>query len=73
MEFGLTREQTMLLDSLRDMGKRENFKELAVQIDKTGEFPHWLMEKYAKVGLLGMTLAAEYGGRIWNPLPPSWP
>lgn len=62
MEFGLTREQAMLLDSLRDMGKRENFKELAVTIDKTGEFPHSLMEKYARMGLLGMTLSAEYGG-----------
>ncbi len=62
MEFGLSREQTMLLDSLRDMGKGENFKELANEIDKTGEFPHSLMEKYAELGLLGMTLSEEYGG-----------
>ncbi|MBU0971628.1 MAG: acyl-CoA dehydrogenase family protein [Proteobacteria bacterium] len=62
MEFGLTREQTMLLDSLRDMGKRERFKELAVDIDTTGQFPHSLMETYGRIGLLGMTLSSEYGG-----------
>ena len=62
MDFSLTKEQQMLLDSLRDMGKRENFKELAAHIDRTGEFPHHLMEKYADMGLLGMTLSTEYGG-----------
>lgn len=62
MDFSLTKEQKMLLDSLKDMGKRENFKELAVQIDATGEFPHHLTGKYAEMGLLGMTLSPEYGG-----------
>ncbi|MDD9301453.1 MAG: acyl-CoA dehydrogenase family protein [Desulfobacter sp.] len=61
MDFTLSKEQTMLLDSLRDMGKRENFKDLAVQIDKTETFPHDLMKTYAKLGLLGMTLSQEYG------------
>jgi alkylation response protein AidB-like acyl-CoA dehydrogenase len=62
MDFSLTKEQLMLLDSLRDMAKREKFKELAVHIDRTGEFPHHLMDKYADMGLLGMTLSPEYGG-----------
>ncbi|RPH50119.1 MAG: acyl-CoA dehydrogenase [Desulfobacteraceae bacterium] len=62
MDFSLTKEQKMLLDSLKDMGKRENFKELAVHIDATGEFPHHLIGKYADMGLLGMTLSPEYGG-----------
>ncbi|WP_028315693.1 acyl-CoA dehydrogenase family protein [Desulfatibacillum aliphaticivorans] len=62
MDFSLSKEQAMLLESLRDMGKRENFKELAVEIDKTGEFPHELMKKYAQMDLLGMTLSAEHGG-----------
>jgi len=62
VDFSLTKEQKMLLDSLKDMGKRENFKELAVQIDATGEFPHHLTGKYAEMGLLGMTLSPEYGG-----------
>jgi len=62
VDFSLTKEQKMLLDSLKDMGKRENFRELAVQIDATGEFPHHLTGKYAEMGLLGMTLSPEYGG-----------
>ncbi len=62
MDFSFTKEQLMMLDSLRDMGKRENFPELATQIDATGEFPHQLMPKYAAMGLLGMTLSPEYGG-----------
>jgi len=62
VDFSLTKEQKMLLDSLKDMGKRENFKELAVHIDATGEFPHHLIGKYADMGLLGMTLSPEYGG-----------
>lgn len=62
MDFSLTKAQTMLLESLRDMAKREKFKELAVHIDQTGEFPHHLMDKYARMGLLGMTLSPEYGG-----------
>ena len=62
MDFSLTKEQKMLLDSLKDMGKRENFRELAAHIDATGEFPHHLIGKYADMGLLGMTLSPEYGG-----------
>ncbi|MBI9087394.1 MAG: acyl-CoA dehydrogenase family protein [Desulfobacterales bacterium] len=62
MDFAMTREQTMLLESLRDMGRRENFRDLAAHIDATGEFPHHLMDKYAEMGLLGMTLSPEYGG-----------
>jgi alkylation response protein AidB-like acyl-CoA dehydrogenase len=52
----------MLVDMLRTMGKQESFKKLAVEIDKTGEYPTHLVKKYADLGLLGMTLAPEYGG-----------
>ncbi len=62
MDFSFSNEQQMLIETLRTMGKRENFKELAEQIDSTGEFPHHLMKKYADMGLLGMTLSSEYGG-----------
>jgi len=62
MDFCFTKEQLMLLDSLRDMGKRENFKELAAKIDKTRVIPTELVQKYAKMGLLGMTLPSKYGG-----------
>ncbi len=62
MDFSLTREQTMLLESLRDLAKRENFRELAAHIDATGEFPYHLLDIYADMGLLGMCLSEEHGG-----------
>src|SRR3990172_2291623 len=39
MEFALSEEQQMLVDTIRNMGKREKFKELARHIDETGELP----------------------------------
>jgi alkylation response protein AidB-like acyl-CoA dehydrogenase len=62
MDFSFSDEQQMLIETLRTMGKRENFKELAAHVDTTGEFPHHLTKKYAEMGLLGMTLSLEYGG-----------
>jgi alkylation response protein AidB-like acyl-CoA dehydrogenase len=63
MDFTLTKEQTMLIDSLKDMAKREKFKELAAHIDATGDFPFHLNDIYDKMGLLGMSLSPEYGGQ----------
>jgi len=62
MDFLLNDEQQMLVDMLRKMGHREKFKELAAEIDRTGEFPRHLMKRFAELGLLGMTLSPEYGG-----------
>lgn len=62
MDFTLSEEQKMLVETLRTMGERENFGELAKKIDETCEFPFELMDRYAEMGLLGMTLSPEYGG-----------
>ncbi|PKN69659.1 MAG: butyryl-CoA dehydrogenase [Deltaproteobacteria bacterium HGW-Deltaproteobacteria-12] len=62
MDFSLTDEQKMLVETLKTMGEREKFKERAVEIDRTGEFPYELLTKYAQMGLLGMTLSSAYGG-----------
>jgi alkylation response protein AidB-like acyl-CoA dehydrogenase len=62
VDFDLNEEQRMLVDMLRSMGKQENFKKLAAEIDRSGEFPAHLAKKYAELGLLGMTLSPEYGG-----------
>lgn len=62
MDFNFSDEQNMLIDTLRTMGERENFKDLAKKVDETGEFPWELMEKYADLGLLGMSLSEENGG-----------
>lgn len=62
MDFNLNEEQKLLVETIRTMGEKENFKELAVQIDAKAEFPHHLMKKFADMDLLGMTLSPEYGG-----------
>ena len=62
MDFSLTDEQKMLVETLKTMGEREKFKERAAEIDRTGEFPYELLTKYAQMGLLGMTLSSAYGG-----------
>jgi len=62
MDFELNQEQRMLIETLTTTGKREDFKKLAVQVDRSGEFPAHLMKKYAGMGLLGMTLSTESGG-----------
>jgi len=62
MDFELKEEQRILVDTLRDMGRREDFRALAAEIDRTAELPRYLAEKYADLGLLGMTLSPEFGG-----------
>ncbi|WP_287155099.1 acyl-CoA dehydrogenase family protein [Candidatus Solincola tengchongensis] len=62
MDFNLNEEQKLLVETIRSMGERENFKQLAMEIDAKAEFPHHLMKKFADMDLLGMTLSPEYGG-----------
>ena len=62
MDFDLTDEQKMLIETLRTMGERENFKDLAKEVDATGDFPTHLIAKFAEMGLLGMVLSPEYEG-----------
>ena len=62
MDFSFTSEQTMLVDTIRSMGKREKFKELASQIDSAGNYPFHLIPKFAELGLLGMILKSPPGG-----------
>ena len=47
MDFSLSDEQKMLIQTLRTMGERENFKELAQRIDTEAEFPYQLMPTFA--------------------------
>ncbi|MDP3937019.1 MAG: acyl-CoA dehydrogenase family protein [Deltaproteobacteria bacterium] len=62
MDFALNEEERALVETIRTMGQREKFRELAARTEKTGEFPLHLMKKFADLGLLGMTLSPEYGG-----------
>ena len=62
MDFVLSEEQQLMINTIHKMGDRENFRELAARIDESGEFPFHLVEKFADMGLLGMALSTEYGG-----------
>ena len=62
MDFTMDDEQKMLTQTLRSMGERENFKERAAEIDRSGLFPADLLVNYGELGLLGMTLSPAYGG-----------
>ena len=62
MDFQFTEEQQMLIDTIRKMGKRENLRERAAEIDRSAKYPFDLIPKFADMGLLGMILSPEYGG-----------
>ena len=61
MNFGLSEE----IEALREMTHRfaqERIKPLAAETDQKNEFPTHLWKKLGDVGLLGVTVAEEYGG-----------
>lgn len=62
MDFTLSEEQQLMINTIRKMGERENFRELAARIDASGEFPYDLIPKFSEMGLLAMSLSPEYGG-----------
>ncbi len=61
MHLDLTDEQTMLRDTCRDFARRELLPH-AAEIDERGEFPSAQVRGMAELGLLGITVPAEYGG-----------
>ncbi|MBF7082553.1 acyl-CoA dehydrogenase family protein [Desulfallas sp. Bu1-1] len=61
MQFTLTEEQKMIQSMARDFARNE-VEPLAAQIDAEDVFPDELYQKMAEVGLLCMTIPAEYGG-----------
>lgn len=61
MDFTLTEEQTMVRKMVRDFAEKE-LKPVAAEIDRTAEFPTDNVRKMGELGLMGMTIAPEYGG-----------
>ena len=59
--FLLNDEQKMFVDQVRRM-VAEKVAPRAADIDKTGEFPWDLKEVFQEMGLLGLSVAEEYGG-----------
>jgi alkylation response protein AidB-like acyl-CoA dehydrogenase len=61
MDFGLTREQEMLRDTVREFAQRE-LAPRALALDERGEFPHDIVKRAAELGLVGMITSSQYGG-----------
>ena len=61
MNFGLTREQELVRQMVREFAVNE-VKPIAAEIDETEEFPMETTKKMGKLGMLGIPFAKEYGG-----------
>lgn len=61
MDFRLSRDQELIRDTVRQFCQDE-VPDVARRIDKTSEFPHATVRRMAELGLLGMTVPAEWGG-----------
>lgn len=61
MDFNLTEEQLMIQRMAREFAEQE-IEPIAVEIDQKAMVPDDMIEKMAKVGLLGMTVPQKYGG-----------
>ena len=61
MDFDLTEEQRLVLDTARDFATRE-IAPKAAEIDKSGRWPAEIVSKMAELGFLGVAIPQEYGG-----------
>lgn len=61
MPFGLSADQEMIRNVVRDFALRE-VAERAVRIDRERAFPREVLAKAAELGLLGMLVPADKGG-----------
>jgi alkylation response protein AidB-like acyl-CoA dehydrogenase len=61
MDLDLTDAQRLVVDTVRAFA-RKDVAPRAAAIDRTDEFPRDLYHRLADLGLLGLTLPAEYGG-----------
>jgi len=66
MDFGLTKEQKMLKESISDFMKKECSPDYIKELDEKEEYPYKLIKKMAKLGWLGMPIPEEYGGSGMN-------
>lgn len=61
MNFGLTREQELVRQMVREFAVNE-VKPIAAEIDETEEFPIENVKKMAKLGMMGIPFPKEFGG-----------
>ncbi len=61
IDFSLTEEQTMLRRMAHDFAQNEIIP-VAEELDQEGKFPHQIIEKARKAGLINVNIPEEYGG-----------
>lgn len=61
MQFDLTEEQTLVLQTARDFAARE-IEPKAAELDRTARWPTEIVERMAELGFLGLAIPTEYGG-----------
>ncbi|MEO0051342.1 MAG: acyl-CoA dehydrogenase family protein, partial [candidate division WOR-3 bacterium] len=61
MEYFFTDTQKEIKELARKFAV-EKIKPVRAELDRTGEFPHQLMQEMAELGLMGIYIPEEYGG-----------
>jgi len=61
MDFGLTQDQKMVRDMVREFATKE-IEPVAAEIDESREFPTATLKKMAGLGLMGVVVPEKYGG-----------
>jgi short/branched chain acyl-CoA dehydrogenase len=61
MDFGLSDEQRLLRDTVRDFARNE-VAPVAEELDRTKSFPYEIIAKMGELGLMGIPFPEEYGG-----------
>jgi len=62
MDFSITDEQRMMMDSVRDFMASELPPDRVSELDEAHEFPMDTWKKLGDLGFLGLPVPAEYGG-----------
>jgi alkylation response protein AidB-like acyl-CoA dehydrogenase len=61
VDFGLTDEQRLLRDTVRDFARQE-IAPVAEELDREKRFPYEIVEKLGELGIMGIPHPAEHGG-----------
>ena len=61
MNFELTEDQKLLKAMIRNFARKEIAPKAKI-LEETHEFPQEFLNKFADLGILGMTIPSEYGG-----------
>lgn len=61
MSFGMTENQKMIADTVRNFGEK-NIRPYLMDWDETQTFPRETLQKLGELGLMGVLVPTEYGG-----------